>query len=112
MAGDSAGGNLVIGITLKAIAIGKKKPSGLLLAYPALNLDPISFTPSLLLAINDQIVPYSFLKMCLQLYMKDKKCDPKHDPYLSPILLSKEVSKKKNNKLNSIYLKKKNEYFV
>ena len=95
MAGDSAGGNLVLAITLKAITKGKKIPSGLLLAYPALNLDPSSFTPSLLLAINDQIVPYSFLKMCLQLYMKDEECNPKKDPYLSPILLSEEVIEKK-----------------
>jgi hormone-sensitive lipase len=70
---------------------GIKRPSGILLAYPALNLDQTSFTPSLLLAINDQIVPYSFLKMCLQLYMKDGECDPQNDPYLSPILIPEAV---------------------
>ena len=34
IAGDSAGGNLAIGITLRCIKLGIRMPDGLLLAYP------------------------------------------------------------------------------
>ena len=51
--GDSAGGNLAAALTILAIKEGIKVPDGLLLAYPALNLDAKSYTPSFLHSIDD-----------------------------------------------------------
>jgi hormone-sensitive lipase len=48
IAGDSAGGNMGLGICLRALRTGVPLPDGLLLSYPALNLDLGAFTPSLL----------------------------------------------------------------
>ena len=36
LAGDSAGGNLAVATTLRAIQMGFRKPDGLLLAYPGI----------------------------------------------------------------------------
>ncbi len=56
LVGDSAGGNLVIGlrfyilgITVHAIRTGGRVPDGILVCYPALNLDLNRFTPSYLI---------------------------------------------------------------
>ena len=67
--GDSAGGNFVIGVTLRAIQTGFKKPNGIILAYPALCLSLKTFNPSHLISLDDLILPYSFLKICLELYV-------------------------------------------
>jgi len=40
LAGDSAGGNLVMALTLRAIKMGIKVPNGCFLVYPALNMCP------------------------------------------------------------------------
>lgn len=76
---------------MKAINSGIRIPNGLMLSYPALNLSTKYFSPSLLLAINDQIVPYTFLKMCAELYLSNDQCFPESDPYISPILCSNSV---------------------
>ena len=51
-------------------------PNGIVLAYPALNLNYFDFTPSLLTALNDMILPHTFLKICLKSYLKDPKYKP------------------------------------
>ena len=86
LVGDSAGGNLVAAVSLMAIERGFRVPDGLIMCYPALNLTQGSFTPSLLLAIDDPILPYPFLKMCLDSYIGDKhpNCDPNKQYFLSP----------------------------
>jgi hormone-sensitive lipase len=61
------------------------------LVYPALNLNFNTYTPSLLTALNDMILPHTFLKLCLKAYLKDPKYNPEEDPYVSPILTSSEV---------------------
>lgn len=71
LVGDSAGGNLVCAATLMAINRGYRVPDGLIMCYPALNLSKEIFTPSLLLAVDDPILPYPFLKMCLESYIGD-----------------------------------------
>ena len=71
LVGDSAGANLVAGLTAMAITRGARVPDGLVLAYPALDLRKTMFTPSLLLAIDDPILPYPFLKMCIDSYLGD-----------------------------------------
>jgi hormone-sensitive lipase len=67
-------------ITIMAIERGFRVPDGLILCYPALNLSKNKFTPSLLLAVDDPILPYSFLKLCLSSYVGDYSgsiaCDP------------------------------------
>lgn len=64
LAGDSAGGNLALGLTYLCIKYNVKKPTGLLLIYPALNLNMQRFTPSLLVSLNDTMLPHTFLKIC------------------------------------------------
>ena len=46
-------------------------PDGLLLMYPALNLSIKRFTPSFIYSLDDQFLPYSMLKMCVDLYLGD-----------------------------------------
>mmetsp|Transcript_12581 Transcript_12581/g.10793 ORF Transcript_12581/g.10793 Transcript_12581/m.10793 type:complete len:149 (+) Transcript_12581:1487-1933(+) len=72
---------------------GVRVPDGLFLAYPALNLESKEFTPSYLLAINDQIIPYSLLKICLNAYIP-KDTDPIADFLLSPLKAPDEFLKK------------------
>jgi len=85
LAGDSAGGNLIMGVTMRAIKWGFRVPDGLMLAYPALNLSDRAFTPSILLSLDDQIIPYSMLKLCFNAYTP-KEANPEENPYLSPII--------------------------
>ena len=51
--GDSAGGNLVAALTVLCIKMGVRPPDGILMAYPALNLNLQFFTPSMLIALDD-----------------------------------------------------------
>ena len=104
--GDSAGGNLALGIdefcflslinlgvTALAIKCGIKVPDGLFLAYPALRLEVKAFSPSLMYALEDQLIPYTLLKLCIQAYVPGNS-NPALDPLLCPIHLSEEVLKK------------------
>lgn len=65
-------------------------PDGLVLCYPALSLSKFRFSPSLLLGIDDPMLPYPFLKMCLESYAGDyslhPECDPDKNHYISPNL--------------------------
>lgn len=62
-----------------------RAPDGLLLAYPALNMDVESFTPSYLIALNDLMIPHTFIKLCLEAYVQSQDLDPATDHFLSPI---------------------------
>ena len=53
LAGDSAGGNLITAVTLKAISEGFRIPDGLLLIYPAMNMQIKYFSKSLFLSFDD-----------------------------------------------------------
>jgi len=57
-----------------------------------MNLSRRSFTPSILLALDDPILPYPFLKMCLESYVGEI-ADPNTNPYVSPGVASDEVLK-------------------
>ena len=83
--GDSAGGNLAAALTTLLIEWNLPKPDGLVLVYPALNLNINDYTPSLLHALNDMILPHTFLKLCLRAYIKDKNLNPLNDSLISPI---------------------------
>jgi hormone-sensitive lipase len=80
--GDSAGGNLAAALTTMAVQRGFRVPDGLMMAYPALVLERSNFTPSLLLALDDPILPIAFLNMCLESYAEGPT--PTGHEYLSP----------------------------
>ena len=69
LVGDSAGGNLVAALTIMAIKRKFRKPDGLLMFYPALSVSDEKFVPSILLALDDPILPFCFLKMCINSYV-------------------------------------------
>eukprot|EP00029_Vermamoeba_vermiformis_P011826 TRINITY_DN662_c0_g1_i1.p1 TRINITY_DN662_c0_g1~~TRINITY_DN662_c0_g1_i1.p1 ORF type:complete len:949 (-),score=206.38 TRINITY_DN662_c0_g1_i1:146-2992(-) len=92
LAGDSAGGNFVLGVTFKAIANGIRVPDALLCSYPALDLRRMP-TPSRLMFMEDILVPHYFLEICLKAYCEGAG-DPFSDPLLSPVLADDELLSK------------------
>jgi len=92
LAGDSAGGNLALALTLLCLKSGVRPPTGLLLGYPALNLDTKNYSPSYLKAVNDEVVPFSFLEMCRDAYLPDPTLGS-HDPLVSPFVASENLLK-------------------
>jgi hormone-sensitive lipase len=89
--GDSAGGNLALALTYKAILSGVRVPDGLLLSYPAISLDMNYFTKSLLNSLEDKLLPHTILKMCLKSYLKDSNLDPSTEMFISPILVTSDI---------------------
>ena len=89
--GDSAGGNIAAALTTLLLQWNLPGPAGLVLVYPALNLNFLDYTPSLLTALNDMILPHTFLKICQKAYIKDPQFNPATDPLISPIVTSKEI---------------------
>ena len=83
---------MCFGISFLCLKYGVIPPDGLMVCYPALNLED-KFTPSLLGPLTDIIVPYPFLEICLNQYLKDERCDPTKDPLISPIKYTKEIIK-------------------
>ncbi|XP_053124571.1 hormone-sensitive lipase isoform X2 [Hemicordylus capensis] len=67
LAGDSAGGNLCITVSMRAAAFGIKMPDGIMAAYPA-TLIQASASPSRLLTLLDPLLPLSVLSKCLGAY--------------------------------------------
>ncbi|CAF3726749.1 unnamed protein product, partial [Rotaria sp. Silwood1] len=67
LAGDSAGGNLITIVTIKAIEAGLRKPDAIICFYAPLLL-AYSLSPSRLLAIMDPLLNTSFLWRCLAAY--------------------------------------------
>ena len=92
--GDSAGGNLAAALTTFLLQWNLPPPSGLVLVYPCLNLNFNDYTPSLLSALNDMILPHTFLKLCLQAYIRDSSFKPGSDPLISPILTPSTILEK------------------
>ena len=94
LVGDSSGGNLAA--VLASILVEKNifKPSGIVIIYPALNLNYKSYTPSLLSSLNNLILPHTFLKICLECYIQGEELKPESDPLLSPLFIKEEVLKK------------------
>ncbi len=90
LAGDSAGGNYITVLAMKAIKEGVRVPDGLYLCYPALNLSLQRIFPSYLLALDDQLLPYNLLKLCLKAYVPED-FKPDVDPLLSPVTADDEI---------------------
>jgi hormone-sensitive lipase len=91
LVGDSAGGNLVAALTCLIIKLGIRKPDGIFMIYPAMNLDEKAFTPSLLYTLDDFILPHTYLKICAKAYVQKYK--GKLDYLLSPIVTPLSVLK-------------------
>ena len=74
MAGDSAGGNLIAALTILCIQRGYKMPLALMMSYPAAYVGNQHFVPSILLSLDDILLPSKFLKGALNAYSgKDKE---------------------------------------
>jgi len=92
LAGDSAGGNLVSAVTLRALSLQKRVPDSIVLIYPAINLCKV-ITPSKLFNMNDPIVSFQFLSLCLDSYLTED-AKPQEDFLLSPFYAPEEYLKK------------------
>ncbi|XP_028598089.2 hormone-sensitive lipase isoform X1 [Podarcis muralis] len=86
LAGDSAGGNLCITVSMRAAAFGIKMPDGIMAAYPA-TLMQVSASPSRLLTLLDPLLPLSVLCKCLSAYagMEPEQCESPTLEKLSPV---------------------------
>lgn len=89
LAGDSAGANLCIALTLKCIEMGIRIPDGVFLAYcPTL----INFVPSpaRLLCLMDPLLPFGFMMRCLRAYAAPTpdKTNSKQEELMKKIRLS------------------------
>ncbi|XP_008284011.1 lipase, hormone-sensitive a [Stegastes partitus] len=67
LAGDSAGGNLCITVSMKAVSAGIRVPDGIMAAYPA-TLLTTDASPSRLLTLIDPLLPLGVLAKCLNAY--------------------------------------------
>lgn len=67
LVGDSAGGNLCITVSMKAMSHGVRVPDGIVAAYPA-TLLTIDASPSRLLTLIDPLLPLSVLSKCIDAY--------------------------------------------
>jgi len=54
-----------------------------------MNLSLKEFTPSILVSIDDYMLRFSFLMVCINSYIKEG--DPDTDPYISPAKICDEV---------------------
>ncbi|KAI5630188.1 hormone-sensitive lipase [Silurus asotus] len=67
LAGDSAGGNLCITVSMKAMSHGVQSPHGIMSAYPA-TLLTTDASPSRFLTLIDPVLPLSVLYKCVNAY--------------------------------------------
>ncbi|XP_014472103.1 PREDICTED: hormone-sensitive lipase isoform X2 [Dinoponera quadriceps] len=73
LVGDSAGGNLNLGVTLKCIQLNIRKPDGMFLAYAPVLVEFVP-SPSRMLCFTDPLLPFGFMLRCLKAYVAtDKK---------------------------------------
>ncbi|KAK6173809.1 hypothetical protein SNE40_017204 [Patella caerulea] len=67
LAGDSAGGNLIISTAMRAASFGIRRPDGIMAIYAAV-LARYTPSPSRLLALMDPLLPIGILSRCLAAY--------------------------------------------
>ena len=67
--GDSAGGNLAIGLTLMTINRDFRIPDGVFLAYPTCSVVVDKYWPSFLNALDDNILSSVFCNLVLRSYL-------------------------------------------
>ena len=78
-----------LALTYRILQSNLHPPRGLVLSYPALNLDKSMYSPSLMYALEDLLVPHTFLKLCLDSYLGS--CRDIRDPLISPSFVDKET---------------------
>ena len=88
--GDSAGGNLIIGVTALAIIKGWKVPDGLNLIYPAIALSRSLFSPSQILWLDDVYLSATFLSLWVEFYISEE-FGMKKNCILSPAFLPDKI---------------------
>ena len=69
LVGDSAGSCLTLAITTMAIQRNFRIPDGILGVYPAVNVCQREFWPSLMLGLDDNFLPMSFLHLSVVSYI-------------------------------------------
>ena len=90
LVGDSAGGNLILGVTSLSIQKECRIPDGVHPLYPSLATAHVHFSPSLLLALDDPVLNSSFCSFALNCYVTPELTNKNH--YLmSPIRLPQEI---------------------
>ncbi|XP_069189449.1 hormone-sensitive lipase-like isoform X1 [Procambarus clarkii] len=67
MTGDSAGGNLIAGLTVKCLELGIRPADGLFFAYTPFVFELVP-SPARLLAVMDPMLPLGFALRCLKAY--------------------------------------------
>jgi len=67
LAGDSAGGNLCITVSMRALTSGIRVADGIMAAYPATMLTTDA-SPSRLLTLIDPLLPLGVLAKCVNAY--------------------------------------------
>ncbi|CAF3549789.1 unnamed protein product [Rotaria socialis] len=82
LVGDSAGGNLITVVTIKAIEAGLRKPDGIICFYTPFLLR-YSISPSRLMAVMDPLLNTGFLWRCLAAYTGIKSDDQLVSPTVS-----------------------------
>ncbi|KAM6188774.1 LOW QUALITY PROTEIN: hormone-sensitive lipase [Sarcoramphus papa] len=87
LAGDSAGGNLCLTVSMRAAAVGVQAPDGIMAAYPV-TLVQAAASPSRLLTLLDPLLPLSVLCKCLSAYAgTEGEAEPPTLETLSPTRL-------------------------
>ncbi|KAL9642233.1 hypothetical protein ABK040_007233 [Willaertia magna] len=92
LAGDSAGGNLVLATTIRAIYEGNRVPDLLIASYPVSFLD-FAPSPSRMMALTDPLVNMSFLKLCGTYYCVESD-EPGHNPFISTSVVDDKILKR------------------
>lgn len=88
LAGDSAGGNFAIGVIIKAKSCGFRIPDGLLLVYPAVNMDIEYVSKGGFGCLDDPILGYRGLLNILQNYVGKEEF---RNQFVSPIFCEDSV---------------------
>ena len=68
LTGDSAGGNLILALTVLAVERNFRKPDGVVPVFATTITSDSYFWPSLIFGIDDVILTQSFLNLCLSAY--------------------------------------------
>lgn len=91
--GESAGGNLIYGITNLAIQTGVRVPDGVIGINPSLAISPYHFSPSILLSLDDEFLHCKFLQRVLEAYLTEEMSHILDSHLLSPLFTDDEILK-------------------
>ncbi len=91
--GDSAGANLLTGLTTWCVLNAVRKPDCLFLFYPAMGLDDSTFTPSQFYSLDDHMLNYSGLRMCSEYYVGSGQ-KPAENFFLSSAITPDDILKR------------------